>query len=155
MDIKQGLGTFVFRKQESVSIRSSTFEQLFHFGRASNAPQTFDFFSVCCACLCRTAGAAAVAVLRSGMPLSSVLVRFHCCYKERENFPDWRREQQKVTRHCNSPQKTSPSIGRRRRRRHSRRHRRHHVVDFASLLARPAQTEKWKSRAARQMSGSP
>lgn len=73
MDIKQGLGTFVFRKQESVSIRSSTFEQLFHFGRASNAPQTFDFFSVCCACFCRTAGAAVVAALCSGMPLSSVV----------------------------------------------------------------------------------
>lgn len=30
-----------------------------------------------------------------------------------------------------------------------------HVVDFASLLARPAQPEKWKTGAARQMSRSP
>lgn len=35
------------------------------------------------------------------------------------------------------------------------RRRRRHVVDFASLLARPAQPEKWKSGAARQMSRSP
>lgn len=73
MDIKQGLGTFVFRKQESVSIKSSTFEQLFHFGGASNAAQTFDcshlnlFSLLClflshCRCCCVVQGNAAVFV---------------------------------------------------------------------------------------------